>query len=114
MRAPLRVLGLTFALTAFACGQSDDPAAIEERARAIHERVMTLDTHVDIDPANFRPDAAVRYARRAAPPALPVVVVTGWSYAVDMAGDYDWVAVFEKPFDPDVLLKNLDTLRVSG
>ena len=25
------------------------------RARAIHERVMTLDTHVDINPANFTP-----------------------------------------------------------
>ena len=55
----------------------------------------------------------VRYAR-ARQPALPVVVVTGWSYAVDMAGDYDRVAVFEKPFDPDVLLNYLDTLRVSG
>jgi membrane dipeptidase len=30
----------------------DDPALVA-RARAIHERVMTLDTHVDISPANF-------------------------------------------------------------
>lgn len=35
----------------------DDPALVA-RARAIHERVMTLDTHVDISPAAFRPDAA--------------------------------------------------------
>lgn len=32
----------------------DDPALVA-RARAIHERVMTLDTHVDINPANFTP-----------------------------------------------------------
>jgi membrane dipeptidase len=30
-----------------------DDAALVARARAIHERVMTLDTHVDINPANF-------------------------------------------------------------
>ena len=29
-------------------------AAQEARARAIHERVLTLDTHVDISPANFQ------------------------------------------------------------
>ena len=29
---------------------------LEARARAIHERVLTLDTHVDINPANFRAD----------------------------------------------------------
>ncbi|HEY0971394.1 MAG TPA: dipeptidase [Gemmatimonadales bacterium] len=34
---------------------ADDPALVE-RARGIHDRVMTLDTHVDINPANF--DAA--------------------------------------------------------
>lgn len=28
-------------------------SALVERARAIHERVLTLDTHVDINPANF-------------------------------------------------------------
>lgn len=31
-------------------------AEIEAKARAIHDRVMTLDTHVDISPANFRLD----------------------------------------------------------
>ena len=30
--------------------------ALTERARAIHERVMTLDTHNDIDIANFTPE----------------------------------------------------------
>lgn len=35
---------------------SDDPALVA-RARAIHERVMTLDTHVDISPANFQRNA---------------------------------------------------------
>ncbi|HLV25362.1 MAG TPA: dipeptidase [Gemmatimonadales bacterium] len=32
-------------------------ADLEARARAIHDRVITLDTHVDINPANFRADA---------------------------------------------------------
>jgi membrane dipeptidase len=32
--------------------QRDDPGLVA-RARAIHERVLTLDTHVDINPANF-------------------------------------------------------------
>lgn len=31
----------------------DDDPALVARARAIHERVLTLDTHVDISPANF-------------------------------------------------------------
>lgn len=30
-----------------------DEAALVERARGIHERVITLDTHVDISPSNF-------------------------------------------------------------
>ena len=33
-----------------------DEAALVARARAIHERVITLDTHDDISPNNFRPD----------------------------------------------------------
>jgi membrane dipeptidase len=32
---------------------AQDPPDLLERARAIHERVLTLDTHVDINPANF-------------------------------------------------------------
>ncbi|MCA9768243.1 MAG: membrane dipeptidase, partial [Gemmatimonadetes bacterium] len=42
----LPVLLLTVPLAA-----QDD---LEARARAIHDRVLTLDTHVDISPANFR------------------------------------------------------------
>lgn len=41
---------------------TDDPALLA-RARAIHDRVMTLDTHVDISPANFRVEAP-NYAER--------------------------------------------------
>ena len=37
---------------------AQDDAALVARARAIHTRVMTLDTHVDISPAAFRADAA--------------------------------------------------------
>ena len=40
------------ALAAPLAGQGDDPALVA-RARAIHDRVLTLDTHVDINPANF-------------------------------------------------------------
>ncbi len=35
--------------------QGDDPALVA-RARAIHDRVITLDTHNDISPANFTPE----------------------------------------------------------
>ena len=38
-------------------------ADLMARARAVHERVMTLDTHVDINPANFRAGAP-NYAQR--------------------------------------------------
>ena len=38
-----------------AAAQTDD-AALVARARAIHERVLTLDTHADINPANFTPE----------------------------------------------------------
>jgi membrane dipeptidase len=34
-------------------GQSSPEDALTRKARAIHERVITLDTHVDINPANF-------------------------------------------------------------
>jgi membrane dipeptidase len=59
--------GLTFGVTAFpaallflmtartAPGQSND-AALVAKARAIHDRVIKLDTHNDIDPANFTAD----------------------------------------------------------
>lgn len=53
-RTVLRTLavlaGLPFAVTA------QDAPALVARARAIHDRVLTLDTHVDINPALFRRD----------------------------------------------------------
>ncbi len=42
--------------------QQADEAALVARARAIHERVITLDTHDDINPNNFRPEC--NYAMR--------------------------------------------------
>ncbi len=50
---------LFLALTA--CGTADTPdagddAELMERARGIHERVITLDTHADINPGNFTPE----------------------------------------------------------
>ncbi|MCC7124253.1 MAG: dipeptidase [Acidobacteria bacterium] len=39
-------------LTAF-CAQAPPEPSLEDRARAIHDRVITLDTHVDINPRDF-------------------------------------------------------------
>jgi len=46
-------VGLSGQQTPTATGADD---ALTKKARAIHERVMTLDTHNDIDPANFTVD----------------------------------------------------------
>jgi len=43
--------------------QTTPDAAMIARARAIHERVLVIDTHVDINPANFRSDT-LNYASR--------------------------------------------------
>ena len=43
--------GLVAVPSSAAAQQAD--ANLVARARAIHERVITLDTHVDIDPRNF-------------------------------------------------------------
>lgn len=48
----MRQLLWTACLVATPLVAQDDPALVA-RARAIHERVMTLDTHVDISPGNF-------------------------------------------------------------
>jgi membrane dipeptidase len=69
MRRPAHPVLATFALAVCAAcaaapartAPSDD--ALAARARAIHERVMTLDTHVDIDPGNFLP-GELNYAQR--------------------------------------------------
>lgn len=51
--------GALFALAASACATAQTPPPLGEgdlvaKARAIHERVITLDTHVDINPGNFQ------------------------------------------------------------
>jgi membrane dipeptidase len=56
------VAGVLSATTPMAA-QGDDPGLVA-RARAIHERVLTLDTHVDINPANFT--AGRNYTQRLA------------------------------------------------
>jgi membrane dipeptidase len=46
--------GIAFATFALAtAGAQQGDAALEARAKAIHDRVIALDTHVDIDPRNF-------------------------------------------------------------
>jgi membrane dipeptidase len=47
-------------MTVWAAQASND--ALVANARAIHERVMTIDTHIDFDPAHFT--AACNYTRR--------------------------------------------------
>jgi membrane dipeptidase len=49
------------AVTATLSAQGSD-AALIARARAIHERVLTIDTHIDFEPAHFT--AACNYTRR--------------------------------------------------
>jgi membrane dipeptidase len=64
MNVPHRIrrrLALAALLALAACGttESDAPEseeALVARARAVHERVITLDTHNDINPANFTAD----------------------------------------------------------
>ena len=55
-RSSLAALAASALLTpslAVAQPRASDDAALVARAHAIHDRVMTLDTHVDISPANF-------------------------------------------------------------
>lgn len=52
MNRRFRLLCATLGLLAGPLMAQDDPALVA-RARAIHDRVMTLDTHVDINPSNF-------------------------------------------------------------
>jgi membrane dipeptidase len=48
-----RVAVLASVAIASAGAQAPTDSALEARARAIHDRVIALDTHVDIDPRNF-------------------------------------------------------------
>ncbi len=52
--------GIVVSIAASPVSAQDD---LDARARAIHQRVLSLDTHVDISPANFRSDAP-NYASR--------------------------------------------------
>ncbi len=48
-----RLLLISVASSSALAAQTPDPSLVS-RARSIHDRVITLDTHVDISPANFR------------------------------------------------------------
>ena len=72
-RTPLRSI-LTFTLLAACTSASQQQAptpaarpaaddALIARARAIHQRVMTLDTHVDINANQFNPADSVNFAK---------------------------------------------------
>jgi membrane dipeptidase len=62
--SPVRLLAAaSFFAAAPLAAQPLADATLEARARAIHERVLTLDTHVDIAPANFQAGAE-NYATR--------------------------------------------------
>src|SRR5215203_4419377 len=53
MRHGIRVLGATALAVSIAAGIAAQEDALTQKARGIHERVMTLDTHNDISPNNF-------------------------------------------------------------
>lgn len=59
LQRKLTVAGLLFQLTATtlpAQSSSNADAALIAKAKGIHDRVLKLDTHDDIDPANFTPE----------------------------------------------------------
>lgn len=57
LQRKLTVAGLLFQLTATTLpAQSGADAALIAKAKGIHDRVLKLDTHDDIDPANFTPE----------------------------------------------------------
>ncbi len=43
------------AALSFACAGEEVPVDLETRARGVHDRVIAMDTHVDISPARFTP-----------------------------------------------------------
>jgi membrane dipeptidase len=63
LRASLSVLLLVAGCARHGAMMATPDAAMIARARGIHERVMTIDTHVDINPANFRGDT-LNYASK--------------------------------------------------
>jgi membrane dipeptidase len=56
------IAGVCVTVAAAFQSPSTSDADLVARARAIHERVVTLDTHADIDPAHFQP--ACNYTQR--------------------------------------------------
>ena len=54
--APVLLAG-TGSVACASAQRTVDETSLEARARAIHERVITMDTHVDISPNNFQPGA---------------------------------------------------------
>jgi membrane dipeptidase len=66
------VLGFVFAAACTSAGKQQAPTpvngpavddALVARARAIHQRVMTLDTHVDINANQFNPNDSINFAK---------------------------------------------------
>jgi membrane dipeptidase len=53
---PASIIGLLFHIAATISPAQSGDAALVAKARQIHSRVLKLDTHNDIDPANFTPD----------------------------------------------------------
>jgi len=66
MRRGVLIACAAAVVTATLFAQGRDPAlpdpALAARARAIHERVLTIDTHIDFEPAHFT--ASCNYTRR--------------------------------------------------
>ena len=59
-RIPIAGIALVATATLWAAQGSDD--ALVAKARAIHERLLTIDTHIDFEPAHFT--AECNYSRR--------------------------------------------------
>lgn len=57
-----RMLVIAGAAAAFGAAQSSNEAALVAKAKGIHDRVLKLDTHNDIDPSHFTPEC--NYTKR--------------------------------------------------
>ena len=64
MSKRILIVGAAAAVTAALSAQTKESpeAALVTKARAIHERVLTIDTHIDFEPVHFT--AACNYTRR--------------------------------------------------
>ncbi|MEO6446289.1 MAG: dipeptidase [Gemmatimonadaceae bacterium] len=76
-----RLVGTLVPAVAWGCASAQsrpgNDADLVERARAIHARVLTLDTHVDINPANFTAQHPNYTDRLATQVSLPKMVEGG-------------------------------------